>query len=118
VILLAAVLEADAAGVRVRCEQRLNPPRSKASIDGFDLVPANGTFAARLASGLNTATSGTQAAVADQVEFDFDSDAGDIAEGATAIAPDFIQNAQVTGSILDAAGNTVATATAPCEVKR
>lgn len=115
-LLLSTLLEADAAGVRVRCEQR-SDPRARASVDGFDLAPANGTFAARLTSGLNTATSGTQVAVGDQAQFDFDSDAGDIAAGATAIAADFIQNGQVTGSILDTAGNAVATATAQCAVK-
>lgn len=117
VALLSMVLEADAAGVRVRCEQRLDPPRSKVSVDGFDLAPANGTFAARAMSGLNVATAGQQAAVGDQAGFDFDSDAGDVAAGATEIAPNFVQGGNVTGSILDANGNAVAAATAQCRVK-
>jgi hypothetical protein len=55
----------------------------------------------------------------DQVEFDFDSDAGDIAAGATAIATDFIQGTppQVTGAILSLGGSVIVEATADCEVK-
>ncbi len=113
--LLSMILEADAAGVRVRCEQR--PDRSKVSVNGFDLDPADGTFAARVTSGLNSATSESQAAIAGEAQFDFDSDAGDIAAGATEIAADFIQDGQVTGEILDDAGNTVAVAMATCRVR-
>lgn len=115
--LLSMTLVADAAGVRVRCEQRANPLRSRVNVDGFELLPANGSFAARVSSGLHAATSGTQVAVGGEVAFDFDSDAGDIAAGATEIAPDFIQGSKVTGQILDAGGNEVAKATAQCRVR-
>jgi hypothetical protein len=46
---------------------------------------------AMVTSGANTATAPARQTDGDEVEFDFDSDAGDIAAGATAIAADFIQ---------------------------
>lgn len=101
-----------AAVARVRCERSAD--RARASVDGNNL-PA-GTYAARLVSGTNTATSGLAPTVGDEVEFDFDSAPDDIAAGATAIAADFIQGtpAQVTGEILDGAENVVASATVLC----
>src|SRR5262249_28403829 len=88
--------------VLVRCERRSD--RSKVSVDGNDL--SAGSYSARISSGSNTAMSGLQPTVGDEVEFDFDSDRGDIAAGATPIAADFIQGSppQVTGQILDAGG--------------
>jgi hypothetical protein len=97
--------------VRVRCERRSD--RSKVSVDGNDLRA--GSYSARVISGANAASSGLQATVGDEVEFDFDSAPDDIAAGATAIAPDFIQGGQVTGQILDAGGAVVAESTVPCE---
>src|SRR6266849_7614112 len=88
-LLLGMVLTADAANVRVRCEKRAD--RSKISVDGNDLVPANGQFTARATSGGNTARSGAQTAVAGEAEFDFDSNANDVAAGATRISASFIQ---------------------------
>ena len=51
--------------------------------------------------------------------FDFDSDGGDIAAGATAIAATFIQGPppQVTGAILTVGGAVVVEATVDCAVK-
>jgi hypothetical protein len=67
---------------------------------------------------LNTAVADAQPADADgEDEFDFDSDPGDIAEGATPISPDFIQGGRVTGKILDEGGNTLAAATATCRMR-
>lgn len=100
---------------RVRCEVRSN--RSKISVDGNGLIPAGGTFTAKATSGANSATAPAAKAVGDEVEFDFDSDSGDIAEGAVAIAPNFIQNGSVSGQILNAAGKVVASATATCTSK-
>lgn len=102
------------ATVRVRCEVRSD--RSKISVDGNGL--ATGTYQARVTSGANMATAPAQQTIGDQVEFDFDSDAGDIAAGATAIAADFIQGAppQVTGAILTLGGSVVVEATADCTV--
>ena len=103
-----------AVSARVRCEVRSN--RSKISVDGRVLSPANGQFSARAKSGANTATAPVKAAVAGEAEFDFDSDSGDIGAGAVAISPSFI-GTEVTGEILDASGKVVATATSKCTVK-
>ncbi len=113
VALLALVFEADAASVRVRCESRAD--RSKISVDGSELV--DGVYSAHVISGSNEADSAdVQMPVGGQVEFDFDSDPGDIAAGATAIAVDFIQG-NVTGQILDDTGFVVTEATAVCRVR-
>ena len=102
--------------LRLRCEVRSN--RSKISVDGKNL--AVGSYTAMVSSGSHTASAGPHSSIGDEVEFDFDSDPGDIAEGATAIARDFIQtasNPDVTALIKDAAGNVVASAGANCRVK-
>jgi hypothetical protein len=100
--------------VRITCEVRSN--RSKISVDGRSLRPADGTYSARARSGANLATAPAKTAVGGEVEFDFDSDAGDIAAGAVAIAPTFIAT-DVTGEILDLAGKVVAAASAKCTAK-
>ena len=81
---------------RVRCELRTG--RSRISVDGNNLAP--GSYRARVTSGGASVDAPAQAAVGDEVEFDFDSDGGDIAAGATAIPADFIQGTppQATGS--------------------
>ena len=104
---------------RVRCELRQGR-RSRISVDGKDLSPAGGMFSARVRSGANTASAGAQAAIGDEVEFDFDSNRADIAAGATAIARNFIQiqaGPDVTGEILDAAGVVVASGAVDCSVR-
>ena len=103
------------ATVTVKCEVRSN--RSKISVDGNDL--ANGSYQASAVSGANTATAPAHQTIGDEVEFDFDSDGGDIAAGATAIAADFIQGTppQVTGTILTLGGNVVVQATVDCIVR-
>jgi hypothetical protein len=111
--------EAEVPSIRVRCETRGNPrTRSKVSVDGNNLAP--GRYSAQIESGsnpTNTATSGTQPADDDEVEFDFDSEQDDIADGATAIAADFIQGGKVTGKIRDASGNVVVQAEALCTMR-
>lgn len=104
-----------AASVRVRCERRAS--RSRISVDGSGL--AAGSYRARAVSGTSDATSAFAAAVGGQAEFDFDSDGGDIAAGATPIAASFIQGnpAQVLGQILDVDGAVVAEAAAVCEIR-
>ncbi len=100
----------DAAVARVRCELRQGR-RSKISVDGKNLSPAGAMFSARVWSGPNVAVASARQAVGDEAEFDFDSDRGDIAQGATAIARDFIRigaGPDVIGEVLDAAGNVVA----------
>lgn len=103
------------ATVLVKCEVRAD--RSKISIDGNGL--ATGSYAAVATSGANTANAPARQTVGDEAEFDFDSDGGDIAAGATAIAADFIQGTppQVTGAIVTLGGNVVVSATVDCLVK-
>lgn len=105
------------ASVRLRCEIR--PGRSKISADGRNLSPHAGTFSARVQAAGGTATAPARQAVGGEAEFDFDSDRGDIAAGATPIAPDFIvarEGPDVTAEILDASGAVVARGSAECEV--
>ncbi len=89
--------DANAASVGVDCEVRgLN--RSKISVNGASLRA--GQYRAYAKSGANVKWSKAfQRPVNGQVEFDFDSDPGDIRAGATAIIKTFIQNRAVTGSI-------------------
>ncbi|MFN0179658.1 MAG: hypothetical protein ACKVZ0_12740 [Gemmatimonadales bacterium] len=104
--------------VRVRCEVGSN--RSKISVDGNNLRPLGGRFSARVRSGANSASAPLATAIGDEAEFDFDSDPGDIAAGAVAIAPNFIQTgagADVVGEIVDQAGVVVATGSADCRAR-
>jgi hypothetical protein len=55
------------------------------------------------------------AAVAGEVEFDFDSNAKDVAAGATKIGKHFIVGGQVVGKLLDASGTVVAHQTKQCK---
>lgn len=99
----------------VKCERRSS--RSRASVDGSNLSAGN--YTAVITSGSSSASAPAQATVGDEVEFDFDSDAGDIAAGDTAIAAGFISGTppQVLGQILDTNGNVVASAIAVCELR-
>jgi len=102
--------------IKVKCEVRSD--RSKISVDGNNLNPSDGPFTAMVQSGQNQLASAVAMnATGDEVEFDFDSDRGDIDEGATAIASNFIQGNEVTGEILNTSGGTVAMATVRCKVK-
>lgn len=107
-----------AGNIRVRCERRAN--RSKISVDGMNLVPRNGTFSARVTSAGGTVNAPSRQAVGDEAEFDFDSDAGDIAQGATRLAPTFIaarDGSDVVGEILDAGGRVVASQGVECQFR-
>ncbi len=106
---------AEAADVRVTCEKRTN--RSRISVDGNNLVA--GSYRAVARSGTASVASRFEAAVGDEAEFDFDSNPADIAEGATAIAPNFIVDGRVRGYILNAAGQRVTPVVeAICRVRR
>lgn len=106
-------LDASAASIRVTCEAR--PGRAKVSVDAKGL--AAGSYTTAIVSGGNTATSAVEAAVAGEVETDYDSNAADIRAGATAIVPTFITGANLTGKVLDAKGNTVASDTVACRIR-
>jgi hypothetical protein len=106
---------AQAADVKVSCEKRSS--RSKASVDGSNL--ATGSYRAVLKSGTKTATSGFDTTVGDEVEFDFDSAAADIAEGATAIPASFIVDGRVKAYLVNTAGARVTpVVTAVCRIKK
>lgn len=105
---------ASAADLKISCEKR--GTRSKISVDGNNL--RTGTYFAIASSGGNQAQSGVAATLGDEVEFDFDSRVGDIAEGAVAIATNFIVDGRVSAQLRDAAGNVVASGSAICRVRR
>lgn len=101
-------------GLRVRCEVRSN--RSKVSVDATSI--ASGAYKASVISGGVEVMSGLANSVGDEVEFDFDSDSGDIAEGATTISTDFIEGGLVTGRIYNSTGVMVAAVeNVECELK-
>jgi hypothetical protein len=107
-----------AASIRVRCERR--PNRSKISVDGNNLSPRNGLFRARVRAAGGTVTSAAKRAVGDEVEFDFDSQRGDIAAGATRIPANFIRaraGADVVGLLLNAQGVVVARQGVECSFR-
>jgi hypothetical protein len=89
--------DVNAASVDVKCETR-GTSRSKVSVDGAGL--GAGLYKARAQSGTHVAWSRAfQRPVRGEVEFDFDSDPGDIRAGATAIARTFILRNVVAGRI-------------------
>lgn len=119
-VALAAALSAlcgavSAADLKIHCEKRST--RSKVSVDGNNLRPGGAYFAV-VSSGANQAQTGVAAAVGDEVEFDLDSHAGDIAQGAVAIASNFIVDGRVSAQLRDAGGNVVASGSAICRVRR
>jgi hypothetical protein len=66
------------------------------------------------------ATSAGRRAVRGQVEFDFDSDRGDIARGATPIPARFIvarSGPDVVGELLDTQGQVIASQGAECRIR-
>lgn len=106
--LLLASTVAQAAELRVRCEQRAVPARAKVSVDARNLLPANAMYSARVISGANQSTHVPLTAVGDEVEFDFDSNPADIAAGARAIPGNFIVGGTVQAALFDASGQMVA----------
>jgi hypothetical protein len=116
---LATVNVTSLATLRVRCEAR-GGSGSKISVDGNNLPPRNGSFRARVRAAGGTVTSAARRAVGDEVEFDFDSDRGDIARGATRIPARFIvarSGPDVIGELLNAQGRVVARQGAECRLR-
>ena len=91
---MAMAVDASAAEIRVRCESR-DGDRSKASIDGNDLV-AGATYTVSLSSGGNSDAVIVTADVAGEVDADWDSNAEEV--GDSPIAVDFIGDS-ATGTI-------------------
>ena len=105
---------ASAADVEVSCEKRAN--RSKASVDGSNL--RSGQYRAVLKSGTKTKRSPYDQTIGDEIQFDFDSRAADIAEGATAIPADFIVDGRVRGYLVNSDNQRVTPiVTAICRIR-
>jgi hypothetical protein len=81
---------ADVADILVECEVR--PDRSKISVKGKNL--GAGEFYSVVTSGGNSAESDSREPVDGEVEYDFDSNEEDIAEGAVEITADFITGSE------------------------
>lgn len=118
---IAAVLLSGAAGaatIQVQCEQR-GLERSRISVDAKSLsaLPHGLMLKAQAVSGANVATSAAEPLRGDSVEFDFDSNPRDIAQGATAIGSDFIVGGSVTGKIMLPDGSTLIADTVACRVR-
>ena len=97
------------------CEKRSN--RSRASVNGNNLK--TGSYRAVLKSGDSTARSPFAQTIGDEVEFDFDSNQNDIAEGATPISPSFIVDGRVRGYLVNESNQRVTPiVTAICSVGR
>lgn len=110
-----AAFGASAADVEVSCEKRSN--RSKASVDGSNL--RSGQYRAVLKSGTNTKRSPYDQTIGDEIQFDFDSNANDIADGATAISANFIVDGRVRGYLVNANNERVTPiVTAICRIRR
>lgn len=109
-----------AAIATVTCSKQVAPrtPRSKISVDGKNLVP--GRYRARVTSppGQNAIVARAQPTIGDEVEFDFDSQAG---PGVTPIPANYIQvvpgGPDVLGEILSSEGSVVASQAVDCQVR-
>ena len=110
-----AAFGASAADVEVSCEKRNS--RSKASVDGSSL--RSGQYRAVLKSGTKTARSPYDQTIGDEVQFDFDSNPNDIADGATAIPANFIVDGRVRAYLVNANNERVTPIVrAICRVRR
>lgn len=96
-----------AASIRLRCETKSSPARSKISVDGRNVLP-DAMYSARVSSGNSTKTSAPRSADGDEVEFDFDSNPADVRAGATAIPATYIKSNTVRAILLNASGQAVA----------
>lgn len=99
--------EVGTAKILVSCEKRAN--RSKISVNGKNLT--SGDYSASITSNTGSAVSLIKSTIGDEVEFDFDSAADDIAQGATEISANFIENGMVNAEIFAANGNSIVSAT-------
>jgi hypothetical protein len=110
-------IDASAESIRLRCETR-GTARSKISVDGRGFVNSL-TYRTRVASGGVTVLSKLpmKHPVGGEIEFDFDSDGGDIRAGATGIKAGYIKKSQVVASIIDRDGYKVTESDA-CSTKK
>jgi hypothetical protein len=111
-LLLFATTGALAQTISVRCDTWSD--RSRAFVDATGL--ADGAYNAAVSSGPHQAISqNSQNADGGEVQFDFDSSAKEIRNGATPIGKHFIVNDKVTGQILATDGTVIATQTKKCK---
>lgn len=106
------IADNNSASIEISCEIRSD--RSKISVKGRDLI--SGDYFAVVNSGGQEVQSSIKHTRLNEVEFDFDSEADDIAAGATSIAIDFI-NTHVEAAIFDEQNNFVQQSSAACEFK-
>ncbi|CAG7856921.1 hypothetical protein MCAMS1_01586 [biofilm metagenome] len=110
------VTEASAESIRLRCEVR-KKQRAKISVDGRNVNP--GVYRAAVTSGGVTVESkDTQSPVGGEVEFDFDSNRNDVAEGATQLAKGFIKDNMVSATIVDQDGFAIGPVVKTCKLKK
>jgi hypothetical protein len=108
-----ALVDAHAATIRVECEKRVN--RSKISVDGANL--RRGQYRCIVRSGGNARATPLRRQIRGERECDFDSNANDVAAGATRIPANFIQGGQVLGKIVNGRGFTVISDTSACRIR-
>lgn len=116
---LNALVLSDAFADTVETKCRVRSNRSKVSVDANGL--GNGTYYATVTSGGVTVKSDDMQTISssgDEVEFDFDSNQNDIAEGATPIDIDFIVKKTVKGAIYNSDGKLVEDDSAKCREKK
>lgn len=109
-----------ATSIRLRCDRRSGPTRSKISVDGRGLRPATGMFRGRVHAGNLTFTTPAKRAVNGEAEFDFASNRNDILAGATRIPATFAaarSGPDVVSTILNAQGKVVATQSGECTIR-
>lgn len=108
-------LNAHAADVEVRCEQRVSSARARVSVDVRNIAP--GMYAAAIVSGDNATSSAPRVTIGDEVSFDFDSNRKDILAGAAPITSTFLRSGTVTAQVLDTTGAVVAEGSASCRMR-
>ena len=100
----------DAPRLLLQCE--LREDRSIVSVKGKNLEQGN--YSVNISSGTVIVETDAAATDDDEVEFDFDSDPGDVADGDIEISALFIVDDTVEAELLNAAGDPILTATATC----
>jgi hypothetical protein len=103
------------AGEFLKCERRLNPQRSRISVESEGLVPG-ALYTAMVFSAGGSARASIAADAAGVAEYDFDSNINDILAGATRIAANFVGRS-ASAKVTDAMGNVVDSGQASCRVK-
>lgn len=108
--------DGDLGGAEIMAQCTVRPERNSISINAKELE--DGDYIARVSSGENTIDSMSRAAIDGEVEFDFDSNAEAVTNGAEAIESDFIVDAAITAEILlDGSEDALLSSTVNCKVE-